>query len=656
MERKPEKIDDAHLESLRERLYERGVKDEHRGHTSYTPPPAPNIDSQWHDKVHVPPPIAAPTPVIPVTDPLLASMKMKKRTRVRMMALAGGGIFFTLAMALSATFFFFGGKSISGENITLDVKGPLSVGGGEELPLTISVTNQNTVPIESATLVIEYPYGTQSVADSGKEMFRERQTIDHVNPGQTINIQTSALVFGEENEEKEAKVSIDYRVQGSNAIFYKDASPLRFKISSSPVVLTVDSVKQTSSGQDVDFTLTIGSNSPTPLSDLLVVAEYPDGFTWKSAEPKPTAGQASWRIATLKPNEKKTIKIKGMIAGKAADERSFKFTVGVPNDSSKSELASTFSAKTQVIKIEQAFVAVGATINGSKSETAVVGMNGAATVNIDFANSIGETLYDGEIIATLSGNALDKTQVNAGQGFYNSSENTITWDSHSMPSLEEIAPGKSVSVSFNFTPNVVAANSQTPAVEFVINVKGKRVREADVAQELIGTVSRVVKVESQVGISAYGVFSYGPFANTGPVPPVAEQPTQYGIVLSVQNGSNASKDATVETTLPPYVSWQNLSQASAGTLKYNASSRVVTWSIGDLEANAAAAAAFQITLLPSVSQVGSMPALIGGTRYSATDKFTGTTLRATAPDVTTELANDPRPDAQEGRVLPLGTQ
>jgi len=651
---------DEKLESLRERLYERGVKDEHRERIPFTPLESASAPTVWPQETHHKAP--AREQYEPVLSPKALPLMTERipitarRKRVRMLTLVGAGIFFVLAVILAGAFILFGGNSISGKNITLDVHGPFAIGGGEELPLTISITNQNSVPIESATLIISYPSGTQSITQSGKELLSERKVIDHIDPGSTINVQTSAAVFGEENEEKEVKVSIDYRVQGSNATFYKDAPPLRFKISSSPVTVLVEAVNKVSSGQNVDFTLTLTSNSPTPLTDLLVTAVYPEGFDFTSATVKPVTGESVWRIDSLKPEEKQVIKITGLMTGQNAEERAFKFSAGISNDRNRFELASVFTTKTHTVTLEEAFVNLVASVNGKVGNTIVVNAKESASVEIAFTNTLSSALYDGVIEVQLGGNALDKSKVLGGQGYYNSNDNTILWDKNSMPELREIASGKKSTVSFTFTPSIDQGGSRTPQVEFEVNVKGKRVREENVSEELIGTASSIVKVESVTALSADGIFSFGPFNNQGPLPPVAEVKTEYGILLTAQNGSNAVTGATVETTLPPYVTWLDVRAADTGTIKYNASSRVVTWAIGDMPAGTAATAAFQISFLPSVSLVDSVPALTSVSRYKATDKFTGTVLRASAPEVTTELKNDPRPDAQDGKVRPSDSQ
>lgn len=635
--------EDEHLDALRERLYARGGVNQGKKSPLFTP----SIEDIPLQVAHVAP-IHSPRVIPP--PPLPPLMTTKRRKKTRMTLLVGALIFAVLAAVLSIVFFFFGNTSISGANIGVDVRGSFSVGGGDEYPFTISVTNQNAVPIESASLIIEYPEGTQSATEKGKELYRERKTIDRIDPGEVLNIPAKAIIFGKENDEKVIQVSIDYRIQGSNSTFNKVAPTLRFKVSSSPVVVTVDAVKQITSGQEVTLKVMLSSNSPTPLTGLLLKAEYPDGFDFSSAEPKPSSNENSWVVGELKPEEQKIITIKGLMIGKTTETRIFTFSTGVANDEDRYALASVFTTKTHEISLEKAFIDLKMSVNGNSGDNVVVGAGQVVPFAISFTNTLSDTIYDATIEAVLSGNALDKTKVSAEGGFYDSTKSTIVWDSDSNTNLGEIIPGATKEVRFKITPSIAEALSRTPQVSVSVNVRGKRVREDAVPEELTGTITRTVKVESTTSLTSSALYSIGPFLNTGAVPPIAEKVTFYTLVFAIENGSNSVTDAFVEAKLPLYVTWLDQKGASAGTVSYNASTRVVSWKIGNLDAGKTESAAIQVSFLPSVSQVGTIPALATDQRFRATDRFTGTVLRATAPDLSTQLSMDPDTTKQDGRV------
>lgn len=576
-------------------------------------------------------------------------MTHTKRARAyRLKLILAALVFFVGALAVSSGFLFFGNNKISGENISIEVNGPLAVGGGEELDLQVVIANQNTVPIEAATLIVNYPPGTQSAREPGKELYSERLQLNNIESGEVVNVPVRAIVFGEENEEKNLTVEVEYRVKGSNATFSRKAEPLRFKISTSPIVMSVNSVKSLSSGQEVKLELTVQSNSTVDLNELLVKVTYPDGFDFTKATPEPVGGRDTWRIATLKPSEKKTITLTGTLTGREEEAQHFFFSVGVPNERDKFNLASVLASASHDIQVEQPFIDLGVTINGDAGETIVVDPKGAADVSITFKNSLDTAIYDGVVKVVLSGSALDEVNVDVDGGYYDSQNNTITWDSVGRSELKEILPGSSGEVTFTLRPR--SDIGRTPELKFSASVAAKRVFDDRVPQELKGTVSRTIKIASVPKIKSSVLYSeVGPFTNTGPIPPVAEKETQYTFLLSADTGTNAVSGAEVTAVLPQYVKW--LGNVSEGdVVSYSSVNRTLTWRIGDMDANDHEEVWVQVAFTPSLPQIGKTPTLLETQRFKATDLFTTTVVRSEAYALTTDLANDPDVTSRDGRV------
>jgi len=557
-------------------------------------------------------------------------------------------VFFVLALILSSAFLFFGQNTISGNNIAIDVSAPFAIGGGETLSLQVGVTNRNSVTVESATLIVEYPAGTQAADGSARELFRERVALDDIAPGEVLNIPLSARIFGEENEEKLIGISVEYRIEGSNATFFKEADMVRVKVSSSPVSLIVDAVSEISSGQEVEFTLTLASNSPAALTNLLVQASYPQGFDFSSAEPAPVKGQNIWSIDELAPGEELEIVVRGVMMGASAEERTFRFQVGVPAERDRFSLASVLTAVEVPIALTNPFVGLQVEVNGQTDETVSVSRSEQVDVEISFENTLGDTIYDGEIQAVLSGSGLSTQNVDVSGGFFNSSTRTITWSGDQVRGLRTLAPGEREQVRFTIRGAAVDA-TRTPQISFNVSVAGRRVSESSVPQTLTNVAIRTIRFETVASISSHALHSIGPFTNDGPVPPRAEQVTEYAIMLAATNGSNALADAVVTLSLPAYIMWRDTVTAG-DEVSYNTATREVSWRIGTLEAGASANAAFQVSFLPSVSQVGTVPTIASEQRLRATDRFTGTVVRATASALTTRLSEDPDQDAQRGYV------
>ncbi len=661
-------IDSERIQELRNRLYSRGnvpsrsLRHELPKHAIYDTleQPVSKLEVAPLEVSPVPIPTAETLPISTIKPVLSGTSQVEntvlysdpmsysnKRKSFRKIMASIGIVFFLGALAVSAFLMFSGNNTISGNNISVDVSGGITVGGGEEFQFQVAIANQNTVPIQSATLIIDYPQGSHSIDEADKEISVERKQLDSIDKGELVNIPLKVRIFGEENEEKEIRVSVDYRVSGSNATFHKDATPLKFKVSTSPVVMTFDSVKSISSGQEMELKLTIQSNSPSPLTNLLVRAEYPDGFDFTESSPDTVSGEDTWKFTTLKPAEKKTITIKGLMTGFENETRQFTATAGVANDTNANALTSMLAKAQTEVTIEPPFFDVGVSINGSTGETTVINTNETAITEIEFANTLDTAIYDGKVLVELSGNALNEFDVKATNGFYDSSKNTITWDSVDEDSLKEILPGKKSRLTFTLDPKKDIGS--TPEMKLKVTVQGKRVFENRVPQELVGTAERTIRIESVPILTASIFYNSGPFTNTGPTPPVAEKVTQYTYTLMVQTGTNDITGAEMTAVLPQYVSWLDLVTAG-GNVTYSAQSRTMKWLIGDMDANTEKVVSVQVSFLPSLSQVGTTPTILEAQRFKATDRFTGTVVRAEHPALTTSLYSESDGDLKDGKV------
>ncbi len=650
------KFDSERINDLRERLYARGdaPKETLRHPLSpsaipLTPTPViqrePEPEPKLVEKIESAP-LAQQPEMMSAEGAVSYSMTSPRRNTMRKKLVIAGIVFFVIATLVSSLILYSGNNTISGENISISASGPVSVGGGEEFAFQVSVANQNTVPIQSATLIIEYPKGSRNSND-GKEILVERKQLDEVNAGELLNIPLAVRVFGEENEEKEIKISIDYRVAGSNATFHKVSDPLKFKVSTSPIVMTFDTLKTITSGQEIELSLNVQSNSPSPLSDILVKVVYPAGFDFSEASPETSSGEDMWKIGKLKPGEKKNITIKGLMTGYENEVRKFSASAGVAHITDKNTLASILAQTDEQIVIEQAFLNVGVTVNGSSEESIIVDSNGLAIVVVKFENTLDTTIYDGTISIALGGNALDEFEVAVTDGFYDSTKNTIMWDGSSNEILKEILPGRTSSVTFTLDPRNDVGS--TPEINFKVAVSGERVYETGVPEKLAGTAERTIKVESVPTLGASALHSAGPFVNTGPTPPIAEEVTQYTFVFTAHAGTNDVTGAEVTTVLPQYVSWLDL-VTDGDSVTYNPTSRAIKWVIGDMEANSTEEVSMQVSFLPSLTQVGMTPTILEAQRFKATDRFTGTIVRAEHPALTTSLSDESNEALHNGQV------
>ncbi|MEX0913160.1 MAG: hypothetical protein WDZ56_01375 [Candidatus Paceibacterota bacterium] len=523
-----------------------------------------------------------------------------------------------------------GRNSVSGSNISIGVTGPFTVGGGEVLPLQIGLTNHNGVPIEAATIIVNYPAGTRSGEGEDREMFSERIPVEEsVAPGETRNIPLKARVFGEENQEEEIKVSIEYRMTGSSATFFKEAEPLRFKISHAPVVMKVETAKNISSGQEASIKLIITSNSPAPIYNLVVRADYPNSFSFTRSEPATVSGRNLWNIKEIKPEESITIDLYGVISGAATEKYVLKFAAGVASERNPNELSSVLAVADTEFTLENPFLSTSVSINNSSDEVVSVSPDSQTNVVVEVKNDSGAPVYDAAMEIKLSGNALAESQVTVTGGYYNSNTQTIRFDSSSSGRLKKIDPGATERLSFHLRPSAGSADLSQILLELMAT--GRRISESSAREEISGTIKRVIRLESSLVTTGQIIDVTG-----GTVPPAVGRTTSYRIEWKVQNSGNPISGTVVTATLPTYVDWDG-NGAGSGTWSYNSSSRTIEWRVGSVASGANASGTFGVSILPSTSLVGKNPNLVENIQLRADDSFTGTVLRSNASPINTEL-------------------
>ncbi|MBX2866581.1 hypothetical protein KTR10_01310 [Candidatus Kaiserbacteria bacterium] len=540
----------------------------------------------------------------------------KKKKGYRMKLLVAGGVFFGIALLLSLIFLFLGNNTISGENISLEVSGPFAIGGAETVDMRVILENNNAVPIESATLIIEYPVGTQKADGSGQELFTERKSLDVIGSGQLVSEEFSATLFGEENAEKVVNVSVEYRVRGSNAVFYKEAEPLRMKISSSPIVLSLKAPRERTSGQDIELEFIVASNSEETLNDILISATYPFGFEYEDADPRPDSGDNIWRIDSLSPEERETFTVRGVLTGLQNEDRVFTFSAGVGTERDPFTLASVYAVADHEVKIDAPSLNVDVDINGSNSESVIIQEGQSATVRVDVLNTLDTTLNNVTVDVVLGGNILDSIDIGLTDGFFDSKNNTLSFDRGSVSAFRGIPSGARRSVSFTIVPDEEIG--KTSEITLDITVRGSESTSSNESDLLYQTTKRTIQLSSRASLSGEARFIGG-----SAIPEVGEE-TQYAVDLLLQNGSNQLIDGTVTAVLGENVTLNN----AGGALSYDAGTRTVTWTVGSVGVRGSERTTLSLSITPDAGDRGSTPILLETQRFKATNKFTGLTVRA----------------------------
>jgi len=564
-------------------------------------------------------------------------------------------LFFVLASGIAAFVFLGGVNIVSSRNVDIKIVGPVSVGGGQEVSLDINVINNNNIDLDSASMLIEYPQGTRSVADLSKEISNERYNLGKIASGENFNQNIKVVFFGEKESVKEIKISLEYRVENSSALFYKEKTH-EISISSAPVIITPTYPKEVNSNQDITFNMELSSNSKDKINNFLVKVEYPFGFVFKSASPDAFYENNVWKFSSLEPGEKKNISIKGNIIGQNNEEKVFKINIGTANENDERIISVPFSELAESILIKKSFIGLEISVGGSSKD--FVSQGGPVDTEVIVRNNLPSRLFNVTAEASFKGGAFNQSSVSAGSGgFFQSINNTIFWDRRSVFEFSDMEPGSQAKLSFRLTPLLYAniPKGVKPEIEITIIAKGERILESGSVEPVSIMETRKIILATDITLSSKTVRSLGNIENSGMVPPKINLPTTYTIVWGITNSLNQVSNVEVRATLPPYVKWTNQKSPQSEILSFNPVTNEVVWNVGSLLPNTGFGSSqkqvyFQLEFLPSSSQIGQAPILLGETYLSGADKITGLKINAKAGVVTTNFSGDPSFKAGDDKV------
>ena len=557
-------------------------------------------------------------------------------------------IFFILALLYGSYMFFAGGNTVSNNNIDISILGNSFTAGGEELPLQIGISNKNTLALDLVDLVVEYP--KSSSGDLLGEVERIRESLGTIPSGAIRNENIKVILFGEQGSIRPIRITLEYRVEGSNAIFVKEKL-YEVNINSTPINISVDAPSEVSPNQDISFGIKAILNATKSASKILVKVDYPVGFQFTSSQPAPSFGNNVWSLGDLAPGAERNISIVGkMIDVFDGEEKTFKIWSGSQSKIDKSAIDVVFNSIGHIFAIKKPFLEANFLLGGVKQREYAIDSKDVASAEIKWTNNLETKINDLQIRAKISGNAINRKSISPENGFYDSTNDVIIWDKNSNNDFREINPGQSGSVFFSFSPLSLFSSSlgvmSSPSIVVSISISGKQETSGFESQELKNSDSSTIKIISDVGFANKALYYSGPFTNTGPIPPKAEKETTYTIVWSLSNSSNNILKGIVRSSLPSWMRFIGPISPPSEDLTYNSFSREITWNVGNIArgvgiTGASKEVSFRIALLPSLKQVGTMPIIINDAILTGHDDFANVDIRVSKPALYTSLTNDP---------------
>lgn len=545
-------------------------------------------------------------------------------------------VFCILAVLFASFMFMRGAGTVSSDNIEIKVLGNSFTEGGVELPIQVEIVNKNNAKLELAELTIEYPRGASS--DPADLVRLPREKIGTINAGERIVRAEKVTLFGDQNSIKNITIRLEYHPEGSNAIFSKDAS-FPVTISKAPLDVVLDGPTEVTSNQSVTLKITTSLNTALPEGITNLKVEYPTGFRFDSALPKPTVGNSVWSLNGITTTNPVTIIVRGAIVGQDGDEQAFHVYTGTPRSENQSSIDVVYNSLLHTIGIRKPVLEAHIAISGDDSDYYSARDREQVRADVVWSNNLPNRIVDAEITVHFSGNAYDKDSVSVSDGFYDSLNNQIVWNRNTNSELSSIEPGGKGHMSFTFNPKASSSGLREPQVVIEVSMRGS---EAGSGGSIIGADNvekKIIKIISDFQLAASSSYS------SGPVPPQAEMETAYTIEWTLSNSLNTISGAQARAILPLYVKWVGLNSKSNENVIYDDITREVVWNIGNVKPSSSGSASsrfisFNVILKPSISQVGSVPQLVKDIVLTGQDIFAGSMVKSNSGSLTTRVTND----------------
>ena len=551
-----------------------------------------------------------------------------------------------------------GRSSFSRSRVDLKIEAADEISSGEEITLTVEYKNNNRVALNDARLIMNYPQGTFD--SEGKEIFQESRNLGVVARKSEGKQDFKIRLIGTEGDIKNITAKLDYRPQNINSRF-ENSTSLRAEINEVLIGIHIEGSEKAVAGQSTSYLIEYENKTETTTDNLTIKMEYPDGFTFKNAEPAPKSKDEDniWEVGSLKPNEKKSINLVGVLNGQEMENKIMRGLIGAEKNGkflqySQSEFITQISAPPILLSLSVNDISGECKVDPSQQ----------LRYKIGFKNNTDVALSELVLKAYLKDSVFEIKDIDlGGKGFFNSRENTITWSGADIPKLNLLEPNQSGEVSFS-----VGIKTSLPIYSFqdknfqanlIAEIQTLTVPAKFSSTEMKFEKELSCKINSQLKLQTK-VYYYDPFQgvlNTGPLPPKVDNTTTYTVHWLVANTSNDLDGVQIKAGLPQGIDWKNyqINKLNKGQVSYNERTKEVSWNIGRVPAGTGLTTSiyeliFQIGLTPSINQVGQVPVLINESSAEGRDLFTGNNLKSSASSVDASLPDDSKVGSNEGKV------
>lgn len=603
-----------------------------------------------------------------VVPPALYDFRAAERRRRRRVFL-GLGLLAAVAAVAAGTF---GGirwyremRTVQKHHVRLSVSGPDHVTSGEDLTVRVQLENASRVGWERVAVSLQVPEGFAPKASSpspvgpplrsgGEPLATATKLVWDLGtvPARAAqDIVLSGRLVGEEGTTALFTTSVTLTPSNRPQVTVEKTAFSSVALAAIPIDVSLDVPRAAASGTPLTVRVAYQNRTAKDVVGARLKLEPPAGFSVSAATPPLKGRDLVWDLPTVPPQGQGEVSVAGVIEGDPESVKAFTARLGFVLPDGK------FLAQRSVqrsLALERAALSITQVLNEEK-DLLKVAPGAEITGAVQYKNTGTGGLREVIVRLVFEGVGLDESSVKVTGGFFDSRGKQMTWTAASTPQLRALRPGESGALPFSFRLLPVAALPLSGSLSQNFSLLLRAVGDSPDLPTPPGAPKQVASDRFEILLNSVPAVTLGAFyddgraglpVSTGPLPPQVGQETTFTVRARLSNTSNDLIDAAYRTTLPENVQWTSKEYHTVGDVRFNERTREVLWTVPLLPSRAGVALpepefAFQVSIRPSLNEVGAAVALTKGHVLEGTDAYTTVRLRAEAPAVTTESV-DPK--------------
>lgn len=513
---------------------------------------------------------------------------------------------------------------------------PREIVTGAPSTLVIRYTNGTDEELRNAKLALTFPDYFLLQELSVEEINRSYRTdttytadidLGTIPVGGTGSVRVRGVMFGDVGGEQSFTSTMTFVHGTEKDLAGKKTSAHTFSPSSSTLALTLALPERLVAFQEVEGTITYQNTGEIDFPTISIEPEWPEGFTFLSSPVSIIDG--AFVVPAIAAGESGTLDFVGYL-GEVGQEVTFVFHPSFTFDTSRyrqETLTHTAPVVPPQIRLEQSI------------DNSTVRPGSSAVYTVRYENT-------GEFEVTNLVLAIEATSP------------FVTAASVEAATIAKVAPGESGEVHINIPLRWSIYQSETTdwdgldlsARAVASYTLGDPSTGSGQADQRVSSKSAVVSapITTPVVFESFGRYATdsGDQLGRGPLPPRVGIQTKYWVFWHVGGTINELQNVRVEGTLGSnvvYTGKQSSSQNSG--VEYDAATNTISWETTSIEPSLSPTSkivgvAFELSITPDSSMVGTSPDLLYDIRITGTDGRTDAFVSRSGSTITTNLPND----------------